>query len=317
MCLAIVCGTNPHRREPRTERCLAALAPADLPIRPCGQALRDFMYRDRRMCAIAHRSCAGPTALRAGWRHGRRLVRSPPDLRVAADANHVQQAAFAELVSPVGLGAVGPHRLARRLPQSLSPARCRSDPWPALSWSETRPDPERLPSCAAQCPEPTAREDTADSPLAGCRVRWRSTNSRQLGNCPSCQGGRSTGVQHRPNAPPSLKIPCRPRSSDTLRSSCSGSAAPVPLPPPAALDRSNRHRPPDGASIDGLSARSAGAPARPWAPRSCALQAVATPSGTSMRAVCDPHGTGRQPLLPRTVQNALPVSYSTQLSRAA
>ncbi len=107
MCLAIVCGTNPHRREPRTERCVAALAPADLPIRPCGQALRDFMYRDRRMCAIAHRSCAGPTALRAGWRHGRRLVRSPPDLRVAADANHVQQAAFAELVSPVGLGAVG------------------------------------------------------------------------------------------------------------------------------------------------------------------------------------------------------------------
>ncbi len=64
MCLAIVCGTNPHRREPRTERCVAALAPADLPIRPCGQALRDFMYRDRRMCAIAHRSCAGPTALR-------------------------------------------------------------------------------------------------------------------------------------------------------------------------------------------------------------------------------------------------------------
>ncbi len=37
MCLAIVCGTNPHRREPRTERCVAALAPADLPIRPCGQ----------------------------------------------------------------------------------------------------------------------------------------------------------------------------------------------------------------------------------------------------------------------------------------
>ncbi len=106
MCLAIVCGTNP----PAANR---ELSVASLPWR---QLTCRYVLAGKRCatscteigaCALSRIGRAGPTALRAGWRHGRRLVRSPPDLRVAADANHVQQAAFAELVSPVGLGAVG------------------------------------------------------------------------------------------------------------------------------------------------------------------------------------------------------------------